>query len=276
MRHFDRIHTYNPFVENIFAFYHQFSYNSTSFSVDPVTNVDLYFQPLQYPPLAIVFFIARVIIIFAGEYVQINLLALFRRESCLVNEVLKIVTYIQMGYWPLFVLFETTTDFINPLREIVGEWYCVIAFFVIVYGMTHIVFHSFTVALMRYTFVVHHERVARFGKERSKRYFLVMSIVVPIVATIWRFLGRLEVSAISSLNKCNGIHHMSFLIENGIGSTVDNNFCFREEYDDEIGNKPLALFKRGLCVMSSVLYLIMGFNVVEGVFYWRTLVHSKK
>ena len=276
MCHFDRIHTYNPFVEDTFSFYPQFSSNSSKISVEPVTNVNLYFQPLQYPILAIVFFIARIIIIFAGEYVQVNLLRLFNRESCLVNEVLKTVTCVQMGYWPLFMLFETSTDFFNPLREILGQWYCVIAFFVIVYGMTHIVFHSFTVALMRYTFVVHHEKVASFGKERAKRYFLGMSILVPIVATVWRFLGRLQISTISSLNKCNGIHHMSFLIDNGIGSTVENNFCFREEYDDEDSNRPLAFLKRGLCIMSSVLYLVMGFNVVEGVFYWRTLVHSKK
>ena len=263
---------YSPFQENSFSFFDQFSSNSSTFLVEPVSNVDLYFQPLLYPFLAFLFLIVRIIVLLAGEYVQWKLLDLFKRDSCLVNEVLKAVTIVQMVYWPLFVLFETSTDLLNPLRDIIGQWYCIIGFFVITYGMTHIVFHSFIVALMRYTFVVHHQRVAYFGIERAKRYFLATSIVVPIVATVWRFLSRLTVSTISSLNKCNGIHHMSFLIEN----TAENNFCFREEYDEQDSNTPLATFKRTLCIMSSILYLIMGFNVVEGVFYWKTVVHSKR
>ena len=272
MAHFVRKYTYDPFKGNSFSFFDQFSSNTSSFLVESVSNVNLYFQPLQYPILAFSFLIVRIVVMLVGEYVQVKLLALFKRENCLVNEVLKAVTIVQMGYWPLFVLFETSTDLVNPLRDIIGQWYCITAFFVITYGMTHIVFHSFTVALMRYTFVVHHQRVASFGIERAKRYFLVTSIIVPIVATVWRFLSRLQVSTISSLNKCNGIHHMSFLIEN----TAENNFCFREEYDEEDSNRPLAILKRTLCIMSSILYLIMGLNVIEGVFYWRTLVHSRR
>jgi hypothetical protein len=249
----------------------------SGFSVgEVIADVNLYFQPVQNPILATVYLILRILIILVGEYVQVKVLKLFKRESSIVNNVLKLVSYVQMGYWPLFMLFETSTDFIHPLRDVIGTWYCVAGFFIITYGMTLIVFHSFVVGLMRYTFVVHDTRVANFGKDRAKRFFLGMSFIIPAIATLWRFLGRLEVSTISSLNKCNGIHHMSFLIENSLGSTAKNNFCFLEEYEENEANNPLAVMKRTMCILSSVLYLIMGFNVVEGIFYWRTLKHSKK
>ena len=272
----ERTLLYNPFHGKQISFMGEVSNRSGLLVGEILTDVNLYFQPVQYPILATVYLIVRIIIILIGEYVQVKALNLFKRESCIVNDVLKLVSYVQMVYWPLFVIFETSTDFISPLREIIGTWYCVAGFFIITYGMTHIVFHSFVIGLMRYTFVVHSKRVANFGKERAKRFFLGMSFVVPAVATIWRFLGRLEVSTISSLNKCNGIHHMSFLIENSLGSTAKNNFCLREEYEEDEANKPLAVMKRTMCILSSLLYLIMGFNVVEGIFYWRTLKHSKK
>ena len=272
----ERTLLYNPFLGTHISFMDEVSNRSGLLTSEVLTDVNLYFQPVQYPILATVYLILRIIIIFIGEYVQVKALNLFKRESCIVNDVLTLVSYVQMGYWPLFVLFETSTDFIYPLREVIGTWYCVVGFFIITYGMTHIVFHSFVVGLMRYTFVVHNKRVANFGKERAKRFFLVMSFIVPAVATIWRFLGRLEVSTISSLNKCNGIHHMSFMIENRLGSTAKNNFCFLEEYEEDEVNKPLAVMKRTMCILSSVLYLIMGFNFVEGIFYWRTLKYSEK
>jgi hypothetical protein len=180
-----------------------------------------------------------------------------------------------MIYWPVKAFFETSTDFVYPLREIIGEWFCIIAFFWIVYGTTLVVFHSFVVGLMRYSFVVHYKKIREFGKEKAKLVFFWISILIPLLVTVWGFLVRREISTISSLNKCNGIHHNAFLVEHSISSTAKRNFCFFETFDQE-DRYGLASVKKTLCVLNTVLYAIMGLNVVEGILYWRTVKHSNE
>ena len=272
-----RIPFYNPFLGKSIDIFDPIPFGESGvFPHQTLTEVNLYYQPLQNPIIATVYLIIRIVMIFSGEYMQMKVLALFKRDSCMANDVLKMLSYVQMGYWPLFTLFEASTDFVVPLRELIGTWYCQVGFLVMVYGITHIVFHSFVVAFMRYVFIVHNKRVASFGKERAKRLFLWMSFLVPMLTTTWRFVGHLEVSAYSSFNKCNGIHHASFLMENGFGSTAENLFCFMEEYEGEKDFLSLATLKRTLCMLSSIVYVVMGFNVIEGIFYWRTLKHTKR
>ena len=117
---------------------------------------------------------------------------------------------VQMVYWPVTVIFGTTTDFLHPLRDIVGEWYCSFGYFWIVGGMTLILFHSFVVGLMRYIFVVHNERVVSYGKEKAKKMFFLASILIPVFLTLWGFLNGRDESAITSLNKCYGVHHKAY------------------------------------------------------------------
>lgn len=271
---------YRPFLQTSIGFFNQslFDSSSQSFSsVNILSDINLYYQPLQQPIVGIIYLILRIIIIIAGEFLQIQVLKLLKRESSLVEEILKVFLYVQMVYWPLFVLFHTSTDFIHPLQEVFGSWYCIVGTFIIGYGMTLIIFHSFVVGLMRYTFIVHDEWVANFGKERAKRIFLWICILVPLIAVLWRRFGGQYVSAISSFNKCNGRHHLAFMIEDTVdSSTAKKNFCFFENYDGEDQNRFLAILKRTLCTLSSVLYLIMGFNFVEGIFYWKTIKHVNK
>ena len=57
--------------------------------------------------------------------------------------------HVQIAYWPVKVVFETTTDLMYPLGDIIGEWYCHFGFLWLIYGMTLIVFHSFIVGLCK-------------------------------------------------------------------------------------------------------------------------------
>jgi hypothetical protein len=180
-----------------------------------------------------------------------------------------------MVFWPVVVVFDTTTDLIYPLKEIIGPWYCEIGFLWTLYGMSFIIFHSFITGLLRYMFVVHFKRVRDFGKEKTKKIFLWTSILLPLVFTIWGYFGRKEISSISSINKCNGIHHKTFLVENSMDSTVKRNFCFFEQYDKD-ENEYVVVIKKMLCTLNSILLIIMGSNIVEGILYWKTIKHSNR
>ena len=244
-----------------------------------LTEVDLPYAALQNSHLAVLYLIIKTIILCLGLYVHIQTLKFLKQESCLVKEVLKAFLYLQMVYWPVKVVFETTTDFIYPMGDIFGEWYCHFGFLWLTYGMTLIVFHSFIVGLMRYTVVVHYKKTLQFGIEKLKRFFYWITILVPLVMTIWGFLGKREISSVPTLNRCYGTHVEAFLVEEDVKTTTMKSFCAFEKYEEE-ANQPFAStfasWKRIFCIIRTLIYVLMGVNVVEGFFYWRTVKYSNK
>ena len=183
-------------------------------------DVNLPYEPLQDPLLAIVYFFIKATIVILGEYVHIQILKFLKHETCVVKDVLKTFLYLQMMYWPAKVVFETTTEFMYPLRTIIGKWYCDLGFLWLVFGMTLIVFHSFIVSLMRYTFVVHHQKTLKYGIEEMKNLFYWIAILVPFVITIWGFIARRQISSVTTLNKCYGNHVEAFLVEEDVFTTT--------------------------------------------------------
>ena len=267
---------FNPYLQDTIAFYTQSSYSLTSTShADILLDVDLYYQPLQSPVFAISNLLISVIILIVGEYVHIQVLKFLRYQTSLVKEILQAFMYIQMLYWPITVFFQGSTKFIYPFRQIFGDWYCITGKIWVTYGMTVILFHSFIVGLTRYLFVVHNEKVLAFGKDRAKNMTFWTSILMPLVVTIWGVFTPRQTAGFSSFNRCEGIHHDVFLIENNFGSTAKRNFCFFENYNEDGHNIP-PIVKKVSCTLYSIVYSIMASNLVEGLLYWRTVRHSNR
>lgn len=269
----NHVSVYEPFERNQLNFLSILSRFTQDIQGERLTNVDLYYQPLPNPTIASVNLMFSLIIIFVGGYINNGVLNFVNRETCLVKDILRVFLYFQMVYWPGAVILQGSTEFVYPIGSIIGSWYCVLEYFWLVFGMTFILFHSFIVGLMRYVFVVHNEKVIRFEKESVKRMFFWAAILIPCAITIWGFTNQRKVSAVSSLNKCNGIHHEVFLIENSFESTAKRNFCFLETYDEE---NSFEILKRISCTLHSIVYAILGFNVLEGLFYWRIVRHSNQ
>ena len=266
---------YNPFTQASLVFFNHTPSNTNNFNRELINNVDLYYQPLQYPILGFVCLLIEIFILIIGELVHVRILKLLKHDLGLVRDILKTFIYIQMVFWPVAVFFDTSIDFVHPLREIVGPWYCEIVFAWTTCGMTYIIFHSLISGLLRYFFVVNFETVIKFGKEKTKKIFLRVYIFLPLLLTLYGYMVRKEVSSISAINKCNGIHYKTFLLENSIDSTAKRNFGFFENYDEE-GSQYLVLAKKLCRATYSLLYIIIGSNLVEGILYWRTIKQANK
>ena len=276
----NRVSSYNPFLGDTISLFNHSLSAPQCWNVETLVDVDLYYQPLQTPTLTVVYLILKSIILIAGEYLHIRILNFFRHESCLVKDLLKLFLYVQMLYWPVVVIFQASTEFVYPLQEIIGEWGCSFGWWWILLGMTIIFFHSFMVGLLRYLFVVHNKWISSWGKERVKKTFLRASILIPVLCTIWRASSGPELAAISSFNRCKGMGHKAFLIENSIDNTPKIRFFVAyffgfKKYDEGDG-EIVAILKKSASIFTSAIYAIMGLNFFEGLFYWKTVKHANK
>ena len=67
----------------------------------------------------------------------------------------------------------------------------------------------------------------------------------------------------------------AFLVEEDIETTTMKSFCVFEKYEEE-ENATIASLKRIFCIVHTLIYILMGLNIVEGFFYWRTVKFSNK
>ena len=272
---------YHPFTKSSLGFLHiENSWKNNGFEEEvgfQIHDVNLYYQPVQDPKIGFAFFTLRTVMVGLGEYIHVKVFNLMKKENGLIKDVARLFTIVQMIYWPFWLIFSTTTDFIHPLDKVIGEWYCFMGWFIHWSCWTYISFHSFIVAIMRYVFIVHNAKVTAYGGDKAKKIFFFLSIAIPALLIVWGMIELPDrpVDPMSFINKCYGKHHKKFLIDTSTMDVVKSGLCEFGRYDEFKGPvySMIATIKRIFCISKSILYLIMGFNIFEGFVYYKTLKH---
>ena len=265
------------FLQNERALEGNLSEEENGFQID---DINLYYQPVQEPIVGFAFFVLRTFMVGMGEYIHLKVFKLMKEENGLINDVARMFTIIQMFYWPFWLIFSTTTDFIHPLKDVIGEWYCFMGWFIHWSCWTYISFHSFIVSVMRYIFIVHNSKVEAYGGDKAKKIFFFLSIAIPVFLVIWGIIELPDrpVDPMSFINKCYGKHHKKFLIETSSMDVAKSGLCEFGRYDEFKGPvfSIIATLKRILRITKSILYVVMGFNIAEGFVYYKTLRHISR
>ena len=265
---------YHPFMESNLGFYvyHKNSIDEKDqFALD---DLDLYYQPVEDPAHGITYLIVGLILLFIGETLQFRLLKMVKSENGLVNEVTQIYSISAIIMNPVIGVFVTFTDFVHPLNEVFGQWFCSIGRLLTYLNINIVIFHSFIVALMRYSFIVHEEKVQNYGKETSKRFFAILSILIPVLMVTWGVIENSELDALLAIDRCYGIDHKVFMAKNDINYRLD---CVFEPSDAE-GMYGLVVdnLRQIMCISKAILTVLMGFNFTEGLIYFKIICHIRR
>ena len=130
---------------------------------------------------------------------------------------------------------------------------------------------------MRYLFIVHIEKVKFYGKKNVRKFFLVMSILVPFLLNVWRTVDSPAKDPMSFINKCTGDYHRVFLIESSSSHMNGKGFCPTMQYDEgDIYGKFIAVVGKISCFSRVLIALIMGFNFTEGFLYFKIFSHMMR
>ena len=274
----DKRYLYHPFVDSMFGFWAETKGSSEEEAIDEgyvVEEVDLYYQPVQEPTTGIVFYLLRIILVGIGEFILVKVWKMVNEENGLVKEVTKLYTITMMVACPFWSLFNASVDFIHPMQEVVGKWYCTIGQAIMFFSCNIISFHSFFVASMRYLFIVHEEKVNIYGRDRTKRIFLLLYFSLALIVVLWGAAEGGELDAMSFINKCYGKDHKVFLIDKSSLNVAKRNFCEHEDYNynGSFTDWMISWTRQLSCISKVLIMLLMGFNVFEGFLYFKTLSH---
>ena len=263
---------YHPFLGSCLGIYIPDEFHKENSSGSVLQDLDLYYQPLKDPAIGIIICSIRLILILIGEFVHSRVLILIKKENGLVKEVTMICTITNMIVWPFWVIFTSGTDFLHPINEIIGKWFCSLSNLFMFYSFSIISFNSFIVAAMRYLFIVHKEKVEKFGKRKTKTVFLFFNLFVPAILVVLDVIENAELNPLSYINKCNGVDHKVFLADGKVflaplscGPAIS--------VGTDLYGVMLEMIKRTCCIVKLVLVLVMGLNFFEGIIYFRIFSH---
>ena len=264
---------YHPFENSTFIGFwitkEQQNFNLPGSIID---SVDLYYQPVQQPTIGTIFFGLKFTIILIGEMINSRLLNMMYQESSVINEVTKLYLFNQMISYPVSLVFITVTDFIHPANEVIGRWFCTLGWICIAFCGYITIFYSFFIALIRYFFILHPDQVEDYGKEKVKKIFKLLMIVIPILCVLWE--ATEEVALFSYINKCYGTDHKVFLMETSTLDVLANKFWTLENGKHGEWLSSFILFsKRVSKLLKDVVLIVMGCNLSEAFIYFKVIRH---
>ena len=181
----------------------------------------------------------------------------------------------QLISWPLLFSCIGITNFIHSFPPVIVQWLCPVLWFVLYFCLNLCTSHSFMTSIMRYFFIVHNERAQLLGKEKAKKLFHIMSILIPLLLTIWRAIETYDLDTFSTFNKCYGKHHRTFLVETSTLKVFKKNFCEIPDYHNVDGYVEVikAFLKNVFCISNTVAMLVISSNLTEGIVYFLLFSH---
>ena len=270
-------HFYNPFNSGILGIFSPNSSFAANDSYNILEDIDLYYQPLPPPFASGIHAVLSVITLILGSYLHIRVLFCLKKDDSILKGITQVFVVTNLTLHILAITTSCTTNIVHTFPNIAVDYICPIIWFLIYLCADLITFYSFISALMRYFFIVHTEKVNSYGKDKVKTAFLVLSILIPLILTIWKASDYGHLDALSYINRCYGRHHDTFLVETSRINVLKKTFCQVPNYAKLEGyDKLIAIGKHILCVASTIIMVIMGSNITEGFIYFKLFSYMNK
>ena len=268
---------YHPFTDSYISVFLKDSVDGDGVVGQVINDVNLYYQPVQVPLVAFIFLAIKLFLLAIAEFLQIKVFQLIKKEKGVVKNITQVVVCTQMVFWPFWIFFASLTDFIHPINEIFGSWFCHGCTFIFRVLANIMSSHSLISALLRYVFIVHEDVTHKHGKKKVQNFFFFLSILMPLLMAVWEMIEGPDLDGMSFINKCHGKHHRVFLTDTSSLNVAKRNFCGFIDYNaNGIWSKVLATLHQASCITMNIFHLIVGLNILEGIVFFRIFTHIRR
>jgi hypothetical protein len=173
-------------------------------------------------------------------------------------------------YFAFMIPFWNVTNAFPNLSLYTGEWFCYLATFISLYGISIITFNSLLIAVMKYSFVIHNTKILKFGEERAKKGFLILSLTLPLILAIISVVAK-DIDAYADLLSCFGLTDQALKQYNTWENKMQKFFlCNLNTTAKDISDRYVLYFMtQCLCILKSCIYLLVSTNIPEAFFYYK-------
>jgi len=215
----------------------------------------------------ILYVIVQVLLFGLGLILQLKIIVVARKEKDTTWQIYICHSIVLTIYYSFTILFAALMNFAPLTSMYTGSWLCYVGLFVQAYCYYAITNHTLLVAVMKFMFIVHREKVTAFGKEKVKLIFLRINLCFPLFWTTLVILSS-ENSIISSVNTC--FQQLAVPTNTTSCGTIKTIFC---EFGHQaiVGEHAYILYiiKRCGCIFLEIAGVGMSSNLPEAFFYHK-------
>ena len=175
----------------------------------------------------------------------------------------------------LYIIMQGIIYIITDLHSYTGKWLCYTYKAFTMYGKFNIGGHSFIISLMKYTIIVHHRKVRKFGKERVKTIFFwinaIYALCINAIFSIVRPEYFIIYDGVSVANRCLGLSDIISSQDANRSATKLHNICEITEPTYKISIEYVVYVCRTSICWLNVTFLYLNlWNVIECFVYFQT------
>ena len=197
------------------------------------------------------------------------------REGMLVKEIMTTFTIIQMIFYPQLLITKWYINAGFPLPAWTWHWFCYYRSYKFTLR-TYLGFNSLVVAVMRFAYIFHNERVVEFGKERTKKMIYWLSILIPLILgvgfdSVWASKPSARQPYFSVCLKSYEMVTNSSTTEHSINITSFHSpaYAFVHEYIPTSITNIVA-------IIVELLGVVIFSNLLEGLIYWKLFSNIRR
>ena len=194
------------------------------------------------------------------------------RKGNVIEPIMRWYLLLASFYWPTQMLFM----WINSNEIISSDWFenCYLVMFMFNFvriGRSIIAYNSFFVCLIRYVYIVHHQKSNQWNFDKVGRRFQIASIAIPFSMEIMRIFTEVDVPGLKSTER----YQQCVAINEGLGNTTYIEFppprlvAFTQQF--------LTQTLVDIIYYTYVIVIgLIGSNIIEGYFYRKIFQTIKR
>ena len=237
---------------------------NTSFNITNIESIDR-----GVPVSLIIHISAQVLLFCVGLLIQLKIIFVCNKDkdgkTWQIHMTHSIVTII---YFSFNVIFQTFTHFIPFLSQHTGDWFCYLAAFVELFCFYSLSTNSLLIAVMKFVFIVHNNKVLEFGEDRTKITFFLINLALPLLLTTsdivtenWDYFG--------DLTSCFGQSEQELAQHNISRGWLEKFFLCNTKHPNINDSDVLFVIKQCVCAVVSTVAFVISTNIPEAFFYYK-------
>jgi hypothetical protein len=219
----------------------------------------------------------QAVLYFAGAFIHIRIISVLWKDKEGKTWLIHMTHSISlMIYFAFYIPFFTVTNTIpNLADQYTGEWFCYLASFITVYGFSIVTLNSLLIAVMKYVFIVHHNKALQYGDAKTKKLFFIINVTLPLFLAVFACITG-DFESFSALNSCFGQTEQVLAKYN----TLSKNFekfllCNLNKEQDLSYGHTFYVVKQVLCAIKSIGVTLINTNFPEAFFYYKIFQKMK-
>ena len=237
-------------------------------------------QPPLSPEMSYVFFTINLVFTIIQIYFHSLIIKMTWRETKKNKQLMMCKAL--MGYaiaLPVFEIICSSYALIimpnmYPPAETIGPWFCFTTEYIFHYVIIYTGIFSLLVAVMKYLWIVHNDKMKIFGEAKAISLFLILHFAIPLVVSFINLVSNGNKDHMNVVDQCWGHTEQT---ENDENALLDY-FCYYRRYEIKqyIGENASHFFEpvlRVTCGCLKIFYFLSLFNILEFVVYFYLWKH---